>query len=67
MVDEYPLTTTENQFEELVINIVQAGRCTSPDVGIKVLFNGGFENDSPYFKGDIGHDTGQTCLSGVAA
>ena len=32
-----------------------------------VSFNGGSENDSPYYKGDIGHDSGQTRLNRVDA
>ena len=32
---------------------------------MKVSFNGGSENDSPYYKGDINYDTGQTCLREV--
>jgi hypothetical protein len=39
----------------------------SPDGGIKMSFNGGSENNSPYYKGDIGHDTGKTCLREVDA
>jgi hypothetical protein len=39
----------------------------SPDSGMNVSFNGGSEKDSPYYKGDIGDDTGQTCLSRVDA
>ena len=37
--------TIENRFEKLAI--VQAGKCMSPDGEIKVLFNGGSENDDP--------------------
>ena len=57
------MTTTENRFEELAF--VQVGRCMSPDGGLNVSFNGGFENKSPYYKGDVNHDTGETCLREV--
>ena len=50
-----------------VTAVATVGRCMSPDGGMNVLFNGGFENDNPYNKGDIGHDTGQTRLSKVDA
>ena len=39
--------------------IVEGDGCILVDGDTKVLLNGGFENNNPYHKGDIGNDRGR--------